>query len=547
MSDRSRWFLAVGIIALVLGIVMEIPQFLYILNPASRGVLVTLNTDESLYRARVEEALAGTPSHATQPFTGEPWAPGAQFALIEQVEGLAFRWTGFRAATVFQIMDFLIPVLLFLTVIALLRFAEFSRRWSLFGALLFLLPVLYGLNRPVHQRTSFLLVLVAILLAMHALEKRNLWYALGAGFLLGTLQGVYLWSWMYAWIYFGLLFLWELVAWWRSRSREKLQDARFGTLIVLCILGAISALPYVSLTFRLSKLSLYQDMAWRQALHAGHLPESWIYSVLFLLMAVGLLLAARSVPSLAGRKRYILLFPLAVLVDLNQQLVHGHIFLFTSHSVFPVFFGAVAAFLLGTLFVQSRWLLLPLVASLPMIGGIAWDNRPVFSQFSGGAYRMNESHFATLLPVLDALPRVTILSDLDTSAFIAGMTHHDILSIIYLDSALMSHQELAERICLTLLPLPPDARQIDEREHLIWPEANRVRAQEGVREREVAMVKSTCAAEDKDPAYYLRKYDVRYIVWDMKRQPEWDPTRLKVKLEKDSEDPEVWVLFRVVY
>ena len=547
MTDRLRWALIIGSVALVLGIVMEIPQFLYIINPASRGVLVTLNTDESLYRARVEEALVGTPSHATQPFTGEPWAPGAQFALIEQVEGLAFRWTGWRAATVLQIMDFVIPVLLFLTIFALLRFAQFGRKRSLFGALLFLLPVLYGLNRPVHQRTSFLLVLVTILLVAHALERRNLWWALAGGFLLGTLQGVYLWSWMFAWIYMGLLFLWELIVWWRSRPREKLRDSRFGTLIVLCIIGAISAFPYVFLTFKFSQFPLYQDMAWRQALHAGRWPESWIYSLLFLAMSAGLLFAVRSKPELAGRKRFILLFPLAVLVDINQQLIHGHIFLFTSHSVFPVFFGAVCAFLLGTLFLQSRWLLLPFLAALPMIGGIAWDNRYVFSQFDGGAYRIAEDHFASLLPVLDALPRAVILSDLDTSAFIAGMTRHDILSIIYLDSALMSNQELAERICLGLIPLPPEQRDIDGRIHLIWPEADRVRPEEHAREREVSLVKSTCAAEDKDPVYYLRKYNVRYVVWDVKRSPEWDPTRLKVKLEKDSEDPGAWVLFRVVY
>ncbi|MDD4627894.1 MAG: hypothetical protein PHE68_00680 [Candidatus Peribacteraceae bacterium] len=546
MADRFRWTLIIGGIALLLGVVMEVPQLRYILNPASRGVLVGLSTDESLYRARVEEALAGNPAHATQPFTGEPWAPGAQFALIEQTEGLAFRWTGWRAATVFQIMDFVIPVFLFLTIFALFRFAQFGRRRSLFGALLFLLPVLYGLNRPVHQRTSSLLVLVTILLAMHALEKRSLRYALASGFLLGTLQGVYLWSWMFAWIYIGLLFLWELAAWWRSRPRENLRDSRFGTLIVLCVIGVISALPYVFLTFSLSKLPLYQEMAWRQALHAGRWPESWIYSLLFLAMSAGLLLALRSRPELAGRKRFILLFPIAVLVLINQQLIHGHIFLFTSHSVFPVFFGAVSAFLLGSL-LWNKWLMLPLLAALPMIGGIAWDNRAVFSQFSGAAYRLNETHFASLLPVLDNLPRATILSDPDTSAFIAGQTRHDILSIIYLDSALMSNQELAERLCLSLLPYPPEARQIDERKHLIWPEANRVRAEEGVHQREIALMKSTCATEDRDPASYLEKYGVRYVVWDQRRSPEWDPKNLKVKLEKDSEEAGAWVLYRIVY
>ncbi|MDD5103098.1 MAG: hypothetical protein PHX93_01725 [Candidatus Peribacteraceae bacterium] len=552
MTDRTKWFFIVGGCALLLAAILQVPQLLYSMQPESQGVLVHLNSDEYQYLARLEEALTGRPEQSAQPYVGDPYVSGMHFALIEQVEGMLFRWTGWRAATVFQILDSVVPVLLFLSLLLFFRLAGFSRRRTLGGALFFMLPLLYSLNRPIHQRESFLLVLSAILLMMWALERRSLAATLLGGALLGVLFGVYLWAWMFAWTYAGLLLLWELAAWWRQRSSVSFRRSRARRMFLLLTVGVIAASPFIISILHSMQNPLYAEVAFRQGMHFTHLPESWIYSSLFLLMSLVLLFARRRMPELQGSKQYAILFPMAVFVVINQQVVHGHVLAFTSHFTFAIALASVCAFLLsssvfsaGNRMRERMLLIIPLAASTLMLAAITWDNRPVLTQFSVRPIRFSEQHFSTLLPVLDALPRTRILSDSTTSAFISSSTQHDIVMSIYLESAFYKSEEIAERWCLTVLPLPPEQRRIDEQIHLVWPDANAANRGTDVREREVRMVEEACRRLDSDPKAALGKYGVQYVLWDVLRYPDWDVKRLKVPLTLVSEDEGKWVLYKV--
>ncbi|MDD5041364.1 MAG: hypothetical protein PHX87_02140 [Candidatus Peribacteraceae bacterium] len=552
MTDRAQWSFVVGGCALLLAVVLQVPQLLYSMQPASHGVLVHLNSDEYQYLARVEEVLTGRPEQAAQPYVGDPYVSGMHFALIEQAEGLLFRRTGWRAATVAQVMDSVIPCLLFLVLFAFFRLAGFSRPRSLAGVFLFVLPLLYSLNRPIHQRESFLLVLVTLLLLITAVERKNVFAALGGGVMLGVLFGVYLWAWMFAWIYAALLLLWELVMWWSRRRSVPLLRSRVGALVLALCVGVIVAVSFLLSILRSMRNPLYAEMAFRQGMHFTHLPESWIYSVLFLLMSVVLLCAHRKYAELQGAKRYAILFPVAVVIAINQQIVHGQVIAFTSHFTFAIALASVCVFLLSTQRFRPV-LLLTLGASALMIAAITWDNRPVLTQFAIRPSRFSEQHFATLLPVLDRMPRTRILSDSETSAFISSSTQHDIVMSIYLESAFLTHEEIAERVCLGFLPIAPAERRIGEQMHLVWPDAdaaNRSTALTAgrgtdVREREVRMVQEACQKLDRDPAGALQKYGVQYVLWDERRHPEWDVRRLKVPLVKVGEDQGNWVLYRI--
>jgi len=552
MKDRMKWILVVSLCALSLGVVLQIPQFLYWIQPASQGILVHLNSDEYQYLARLEEALTGRPEQAAQPYLGDPYAGGMHFALIEQAEGVLFGWTGWRAATVFQVLDSVIPVLLFLALLSFLRLCGFSRKRSLLGAFLFLIPLFYSLNRPIHQRESFFLVLVTILLVLLSLERRSVVAGLGAGIALGVFFGVYLWAWMFAWTYVGLLLLWELIAWWRQRGRVALFRSRAGRLILFLIVGLAVASPFIVSILGSMRNPLYAEVAFRQGMHLTRLPESWIYSTLFLLMSLVLLFARRRMPELQGSKQYAILFPMAVCVVINQQVVHGQVIAFTSHFTFAIALASVCAFLLSIEVFRAgsrirRVLLLSFGASALMIAAIAWDNRPVLTQFEVRPGRYAEQHFSTLLPVLDALPRTRILSDSGTSAFISSSTQHDIVMSIYLESAFLTHEEIAERVCLGFLPLAPAERRISDQFQLVWPDANAANRGTDAREREVRLVEEACRRVDADPEGMLRKFGVDYVLWDVPRNPQWDLKRLKIPLTKIDEDPGNWVLYKIAW
>lgn len=544
MCERQRWIIIVVGCAIFLGLFLQIPQLLHVIQPEFKGILVHLNSDEYQYLARIQEALSGRPQQAAQPYVGDPYAPGMHFALIEQAEGILFRWTGWRAATVFQVMDTVIPMLLFFLLFAFFRLAGFSRPRSLVGVFLFVIPLLYSLNRPIHQRESFLLVLVTLLLCILAIERRSVLAALAGGAMLGVLFGVYLWAWMFTWTYVGLLLLWELIVWRSQRSIVPFRKSRAGLLALAVCTGVIVATPFLLSIFQSMRHPLYDEMAFRQGMFFSRLPESWIYSSIFLLMSVVFLFARRRLPQLQGAKMYAILFPVAVTVVINQQMVHGHVLAFTSHFTFAIALASVCAFLLSTQRFRPL-LLVTLGVSALMLAAITWDNRPGFRLFIIRKDRLHEQHFSTLLPVLDSMPRTRILSDDGTSAFIAASTHHDIVSSIYLESVFYTSEEIAERWCLTVLPLPPEQRRIDEQLHLVWPDANAANRGTDVREREVAMVEEACARLDRDPAGALQTFGVRYVLWDIKRRPQWDLRRLKVALTKINEDPGNWTLYEV--
>ena len=134
MSDRRRWAVILGVCAAILALLMQAPQWLHMLDARYRGVPIVLNSDEQAYQARGEEALQGRPERAAEAITGDPRLKGAQSAQLEALEGSAFAFTGWDAPQLFQVMDSVIPVLLFLALFAFLRRCGFSRGQALLGA-----------------------------------------------------------------------------------------------------------------------------------------------------------------------------------------------------------------------------------------------------------------------------------------------------------------------------------------------------------------------------------------------------------------------------
>lgn len=544
MSHRYRWPFLLTACCLALAVLMQAPQWIHMASPAYRGIPVRLNADEQVYMARVEETMAGRPEQAGEAFVGDPKLLGAQQAFLEQAEGMLFAGTGWRPWTIFQVMDSIIPPLLFLTLWFFLLRCGFDRTTALVGAGLFCVLELYNLNRPVYQRTSFLLELLALLGLMRGLEARR-WWGIAGGALLGILIGVYFWAWTFAWLWWGILLCWEAAeAWHAGRSRVRL--SRLAWLLFFGFVGVLFGLGFLDEMLRLSHQLFYDEAVFRSGIHPSHLPESWIYSLLFLCMAGGIAGAAARMYAALRPYRYAVVTVLAGFVALNQQVLHGKVFMFASHYLFALILSAVITLLLAwQLRLRPRWLLLPFAAAAIYLAAIGYDGRHVLDQYGLKAADFSEQHFATLLPVLDALPRSRILTDADTSLFLAGATKHDVVYTIYLKNVLMSHEDMARRYCATIAALPEADWHLADRPFLLWPDADSAyRKDPSVRRKEVAIVDKACAEVASDPAAALRGFAVQYVLWDRQRQPRWDLRRLKVPLVKIAED-EGWSLWRL--
>ncbi|MFA7682155.1 MAG: hypothetical protein WCX61_03945 [Candidatus Peribacteraceae bacterium] len=540
MSSTRRWILILACCSTVIALFMQVPQVLRMINPAWQGIPVHLNSDESLYLARVEQALIGDGAEqVAEGFTGDPEIVGLQSGLIERAYGVLFGWTGWRAATVLQIMDSVVPVLVFLGLWWFFLLAGFTRLQALFAALLFVGINAYGFNRPINQRASFLCGLLTMIAVLQGLRGRWVWSLIG-GVLMGLLVGVYFWTWTFVWAWFGFLFLWMLM---ERYVLHQQSPVRWRWFILIGVVSVLAALPFFLQIYGWTLHPLYEVARFRSGLYYNRMVESIPYSIVFLLMVTGVLGASIRNPVLMRRHAPILAAVLAMFAVTHQQLLHGMTFLFVSHYIFFLVFAAMGAFVLSLTF-RSRWLLFSLLGSSVYLAAITYDGRAILKLFHVRSSDFTEQHLVTLLPALDDLPRSVILSDPDASQFISGFTKHDILYSIYLKNSIMTHEDIAWRLCLSLAPLPGENRFIRDRIHLVYPDPSGLLKDPIIRLREEELVLQACQEVDSNPAYWLRRYHVRYVFWDEERQPLWDLRRLHTSLDLVAQG-ERWSLWKV--
>lgn len=544
--------------SIFLAVIMQVPQWKHVQNPEYKGLLVELNSDEAIYLARVQESLSGRPEQSAEAFLGDSSVQGSQFAFIEKWYGNMFRFTGWNAAEVLQLMDSVIPVLIFLSLFFFLQLCGFEKKYALIGATIFCLCQLYNLSRPIHMRASFLLMLWS-LIGVTAAYRRQWWGVLIGGGLLGLLVGVYVWSFVFAWMYWGILLCIALLEWMTPKKQSTLQRFThrisqffhhrhfFGFqiwhfLLMTGLIGGIAAIPAITQYITLVSHPLYAFAKFRSGIHPSHLPESFIYSGLFLVMTLGVVMTY--IKHRSAMKRYIPVVALIItaLVYMNQQVIHGHTFNFVSHGIFSLMLAAISVAVLPFL-LRPKWLVVSAAAAAVYIAAITYDGRYIIKQWSVQESQFAQQHVASAIAVLNDMPRMRILSDPETSALIASHTKHDVLYSIYLKNTLMTHEEIALRYCLTQLPLPSALRRIKEEQHLVYPDA--VSAFKGnVREHEVALVTALCADLDLDPGSVMDTFGVTDILWNKVSEPDWNISRINKSLTLIQET-DTWALYHI--
>lgn len=565
------WQVSVLICAILLSILVSAPHIIHTFDDRYEGIPVHLNSDEHYYLPRVQEVLQHGWDHlGTAIAGGEEVLPPLQAGLLERAYGVVFRPFTRSASTVFIILDAIVPFLFFLVLTGFIRSLGFSRRQTLVIAILFCALELYNLGRPLHQRESFLLVLLCMWGLIEGLRGR-LWCGILGGALMGLLVGVYFWSFTAAWVYYIVvscsLFvacpelrrrvrcvsspIWgssdgqsssglgtarraltSLVVTGEERGRAQvLQWLLFGGVGVVC------ALPFVWGIYQLQQHPLYSEVFFRSGIGHSRVPESVIWSGLFGVMALGsilIFLTELRQPETKNQKPktddiYVVSLIATAFILLNQHLVHGTLFLFASHYLFSLVLAAVV--ILVWAFAQKhmlKWIVIG--SSAIFLLGIAVDGRSVIAQWRIDDADFGEQHLATALQEVHDLDRATILSDRSTSALLASHTHHDVLYTNYLQHEMRSHLEITQRLCLVSFPLPRESREFAQKKILIYGaayDAIYTESQyEEVRGHELSFLAFTCETTEENLDTSLDQYAVSFLLWDERRQPEWDPDRI---------------------
>ncbi len=532
---EKRWRSTVFCCALLLGALVIAPHWLHTQDERYQGVPVHLNADEFSYLPRVQEVLtSGVDRFGVSIAGGEDLLPVLQPGLIEKVYGILFRPFVERASTIFTLMDFVMPFLLFLVMVGFCRACKLSRKQALAVAILFSLLELYNLGRPIHQRVSFLLVLLSLWGLSEGLERNKVWGIFG-GALMGILIGIYFWSFTAVWAWWGIYLIYLCAKHDYSRVKKMLT---FGGA------GLITGIPFLLGVRQLSGHPLYEEVFFRSGVGLSRIPESWPWSILFLVMAVGIILTWKK----DGRHSpYLVCTVATAFVLLNQHLIHGTLFLFASHYLFFLVFAAVMALVVSWKDRTHLGIAITLSSGVFLLG-IAFDNRSVIAQWRIDDADFAEQHLASALPELDALERSAILSDPLTSSFIASHTKHDVLFTHYIQHELRTHQELAERYCLTQLPFSPINRHPEEEHVLIYGAAYDAlfdaSEKERTRRQELDLVGRVCTSMDRGPRALLGQYSVQYFFWDEKRQPDWLVPTLNIRI-KEVAQGEGWSLWKI--
>lgn len=519
------------LLALCVGILVATPQVLRTMDSRYQGVPISVSPDEGTYQTHLQEALLGRMGQAGKGITARSVdEPHFHLSLIEEAEGLLFGWTGLRATQVFQILDFIIPALLALALYFLFLAYGFSKKQALIGSALFCALQLANLNRPVHQRENFLLVTLALLL----LQKRNVF----GGVLMGLLVGMYPWGWMAVWCTWGVTLLLTLI----SKHWKSVR-----TLSVTGIIGVVVALPFLRHRFSLQSHPAYEDTVVRAGLIHWRAPESLPWSLLFLIIAAtAFLYWLRS-----GRQQKdipIVALALAACITLNQQFVHGYLLMFRSHLLFFLTLSVVTILLTAiNRWKQSVLLLVAGGASLIVCSALLYENKNVFGQWTIKDDQFAHQHLGSLYELLDALPRSVILSDPNTSLFLAGNTKHDVLYTIYLQHTLLTHEEVAKAFCMTQLPIPPEKRTWEQQNILaigngIWSQLD-LKKREELRTEDIRLVTEACRELDRDPNAALEREEVQFILWNEREEHHWTLDRLNVSIRKIAEG-DGWSLWK---
>ncbi|MEK7507183.1 MAG: glycosyltransferase [Patescibacteria group bacterium] len=441
---KAHWL--AFIFAALFGLMIISPQLYHqwTLGPVWQGINRQMADDSLFYLARIREVIDGHPTlnnaYLAEYKSGWP----RQIFLAEYLLAQPLKLFGLTVARGQLIYNFILPFLVFLLTYLALYLICSSRFLGLIGAsFLFYGLFLFVFFRPVSPQFNFLFWLVQFILVWLVVKKSAWPWILPLSIInLGLLFYIYPYYWTFYLILFALLF-WTYF--WLDRHLSwRLFKISTGGLL----LGSF----YFYYTYLVSHLPGFEETLTRVQLVYTRFP-SGIRVVAWAGVLFALILAAWRwrLVSMDAQTKFFAAGALAVIVSVNQHLLTGRNFEFSSHyyplTVFLSVFGLV--YLLCK--VKGR---LGKLVKLLLLLAILFPIGSSFNRYFKTAYAFDRSaQDQSYAPVLDWLNRNTepdsvVYAGETLSQLIPVYTANNVFYSRYANLFLLTDAEIYERFII---------------------------------------------------------------------------------------------------
>lgn len=533
------------ILALVLGLLLVFPfqYYKYKLGDRFQGIERQMIDDELFYLARIKDVMDGHPTLSNAYLWEHKNGPPQQLFLAEYLLAQPLRLFNLNVLQGRVLYNFILPAVVFLLTYAAIFLITKSKLWAnLLAVFLLFGQYLYVFLRPVSPQFNFIFWLSQfILIWLLVSGRQSRWLGMLAGINLGFLFYIYPYYWTYYVILFGILIF---IYFFQDRSLSI-------QILKILLLGVFLGSYYLYLTFQASKLPYFEETLTRLQLIYTRFP-SGINVLLWSVPVLLLFFAGWRLKWLTLDKETIFFVSAiaAVIIAVNQHLITGKNFEFSSHYIMQAVFLAV----FGSGYFLSRlpnhiliYLKKPLMAIILLVVLIN------LQKYFGLAVAFNREDpnqkYAAILSWLKSnTPKDSVIyADDYLSRLIPVYTADNVFYDRYANLFLMSDQEVINRFIINHYFEKFDepfvvqnvrsiygVRYVDQHGHTV--QSNKLRKLLGLKpEPEVYLpeeavstfLKTVHTVQSADLASQLKKYRLDYIVWDKQLNPEWRFNTLK--------------------
>jgi hypothetical protein len=504
----------VAVVSLIFVLLALAPYVLHTFSSDFQGLTVIRDKDFANYDSRLERALKGHPSQASNGITPiEEGISGMQDAGLEQVVGTLFSWTGLDAVPLSVILSALATGFFTLLLHLFFRSLDFSAGSSFLMTSAYVIILFHVVSRVVHPGWSFLPVLGALMAAIAFSRRPTFLGAVVLGLLLAILPSVYFWGWSFVWCACAVSFFLTALF---DHDRERCR--RFRHLLPVVVGLLLLSLPVILRALTTLKGPLGEEVFTRASFIITRGVESPIRSLLLLMQSV-LLLSLLPTFKKDASYRWASALLLGILLAMHQNLVHTKLLMFSSHFYPYVVLASLTA---GGLVLRlpvdhvRRWIIAGI--SLLFLAGAAVDYLPGYRFLLPNDRTFADQHLMPAIAMLQEGERENVLTDLATGRLLTSWTDDGIVYGQHARFLMISDAQMAERYCLSELfaPVSPDPYRA------LYIEYNVVLDSQKMRQRERDLIHEACQRVRSAPWSYIQKYHVTHILWNGAERPNWN-------------------------
>lgn len=434
------------ILALILGLFLVFPfqYYKYELGGRFQGMERQIIDDELFYLARVNDILDGHPTLSNAYLWEHKNGLPQQLFLAEYLLAQPLKLFHLNVLQSRVIYNFILPAITLLLTYAAIYLIGKSRFWANLGSSFLLFGLfLYKLVRPVSPQFNFIFWLIQFILIWLLISGRQLrWLVPLAGINLGLLFYIYPYYWTYYVILSGILIF---VYFFQDRSLSI-------QILKVLLLGMFLGSYYLYLTFQASKLPYFEETLTRLQLIYTRFPSGinvFLWSIPILLLFIA---GWRFKWLVLNKETIFFVSAIAtVIIAVNQHIITGKNFEFSSHYIMQAIFLAVfsfAYFLSNLPKYILKYLKKPLTAIVLIIVLVSLQK---YFRLAVAFNREdpNQKYAAVLSWLKNNTPKDSVIyADGYLSHLIPVYTPNNVFYDRYANLFLMSDQEVADRFII---------------------------------------------------------------------------------------------------